>query len=906
MADKKFIKDAIKRPGAFKAKAESRGMTTEEFRKRVLANPGNYDARTVRQAQLAKTLGKLRAQSGVDPYSALPTSSNTMTSPILDPQEAAEQTAEIQKQQQQVVQNRAEAEAERERLNNAAADATIRSGMQDLQGAGGDKVRTSIQAGRAARDASITQAYGTDDLASLGVDASARIAGKIAQGTATSAQVAKASGDTGALLTNLGAYGQGAGAAADAGQAAAGVSSSAIAGPAAIASIGGKIIEGTAATSRGEDAAAEYSFQEGLGSGLKAAGTGAGTGAMIGSIFGPVGTLVGGAAGALVGLGVEAFRDVREVRRGRRERAGRQFREGMEDRRLSRAATDVRNQSYMVSGSNRGYNPNYLGNIEEGITYMHGGMKVPGGKVMPMRDGGKQYIGRKHSKGGIDLGDVEVEGGETSRPIMNSQGKTVDYIFSEFQKLKPEYAEQLGVKEGSSYADVHKMMERGAIAKDYRGLAKMQEQHMKEKGKTETGPRGPELIAQNALSPMMTTAVTEPALNTPLTVPTVADPTMLFNQQFPAGMPFAAQAGPRAVEQPEMPELNRPVMTRQGMPLSTMIAMGGKAPEPKAPIGPTMPEEYVRLQGIQEIPLKEEEDIPLDFEQFSDTYPNMDNKEQAYANYVNAMEEQGKTRKKKEKKTKTKKEKDTADTKNFEAGPEAALQLIPPLAGVFTSMRQRDRAAGLEAKGTPTVARTRRIRPRLINRNADRAAARENQLNTNAAIEASGLSADQKRVLRARSTNQFNQANAKISAAEDNANQQIIARADQLNQRADQVDAQLNLRNATQQQMLNLRNKLIKNQALTNADEQLLASLDAGFGRFAGAVGDKRQYDATKLMADAVASGTENASGLNALERYLVSQGMMTQEQIDEAKENKAKSGGYIRRSNKIRRKKKK
>ena len=59
-------------------------------------------------------------------------------------------------------------------------------------------------------------------------------------------------------------------------------------------------------------------------------------------------------------------------------------------------------------------------------------------------------------------------------------------------------------------------------------------------------------------------------------------------------------------------------------------------------------------------------------------------------------------------------------------------------------------------------------------------------------------------------------------------------------------------------------------------------------------------------MADAVASGTENASGLNALERYLVSQGMMTQEQIDEAKENKAKSGGYIRRSNKIRRKKKK
>lgn len=906
MANKKFIKDAIKRPGAFKAKADSRGMTTEEFRKRVLANPGNYDARTVRQAQLAKTLGKLRAQSGnspSDPYSALPTSSNTMTSPILDPQEAAAQTAEVQKQQQQVSQNRVAAEAERERLNNAAADATIQSATQDLSGAGGDKIKASIQAGQAARDASITQAYGTNDLATVGVDASARLAGKIAQGTASSAQVAKASGDTGALLTNLGAYGQGAGAAADAGQAAAGISSSAVAGPAAIASIGGKVIEGTASTSRGEDAASEYGFQEGAGSFLKAAGTGAGTGAMIGSIFGPVGTLVGTIGGAVVGAGIEAYRDVKEVRQARKDKANREFREGMEDRRLSKAATDVRNQSYMVSGSNRGYNPKYLGNVEEGITYKYGGMKVPGGKVMPMRDGGKQYIGKKHSKGGIDLGDVEVEGGETSRPIMNSQGKTVDYIFSEYQKLKPEYAEQLGVKPGSSYADVHKMMERGAIAKDYRSLAKMQEQHMKEKGKTETGPRGPELIAQNALSPMMTTAVTEPAQNTPLTVPTVADPNMLFNQQFPAGMPLAAQAGPRAVEQREMPELNRPVMTRQGMPLSTMIAMGGKAPEPKAPIGPTMPEEYVRLQGIQNIPLEEEEDIPLDFEQFSDTYPNMDNKQQAYENYVNAMEEQGKTKKKKEK---TKKKKDTANNKNFEVGPEAALQLIPPLAGVFTSMQQKDRAKAFDVKSTPTVARTRRVRPRLVNRNADRAAARENQLNTNAAIETSGLSADQKKALRARSTNQFNQANAKISAAEDNANQQIIGRADQLNQRADQVDAQMNLQNATQQQMLNLRQKLIKNQSLTNADEQLLASLDAGFGRFAGAVGDKRQYDATKLMADAVASGTENASGLNALERYLVSQGMMTQEQIDEAKDKKAKSGGYIRRSNKIRRKKKK
>ena len=59
MADK-WIKDAIKRPGAFTKKAEKGGMTVKEFTATVTANPDKYDTRTVRQANLAKTLSKLR------------------------------------------------------------------------------------------------------------------------------------------------------------------------------------------------------------------------------------------------------------------------------------------------------------------------------------------------------------------------------------------------------------------------------------------------------------------------------------------------------------------------------------------------------------------------------------------------------------------------------------------------------------------------------------------------------------------------------------------------------------------------------------------------------------------------------------------------------------------------------
>ena len=65
MADK-WIQEAIKRPGAFTKKAEKRGMSTKEFAAQVSSNPERYNERTVKQANLAKTLGKLRKKKKGD------------------------------------------------------------------------------------------------------------------------------------------------------------------------------------------------------------------------------------------------------------------------------------------------------------------------------------------------------------------------------------------------------------------------------------------------------------------------------------------------------------------------------------------------------------------------------------------------------------------------------------------------------------------------------------------------------------------------------------------------------------------------------------------------------------------------------------------------------------------------
>jgi hypothetical protein len=54
--DKKWIQKAEIKEGAFTAKAKRKGITSAQLQENVLANPGKYDERTVKQARLRKTL----------------------------------------------------------------------------------------------------------------------------------------------------------------------------------------------------------------------------------------------------------------------------------------------------------------------------------------------------------------------------------------------------------------------------------------------------------------------------------------------------------------------------------------------------------------------------------------------------------------------------------------------------------------------------------------------------------------------------------------------------------------------------------------------------------------------------------------------------------------------------------
>tara|TARA_R100001440_G_scaffold68548_1_gene90113 strand:- start:506 stop:3937 length:3432 start_codon:yes stop_codon:yes gene_type:complete len=133
---------------------------------------------------------------------------------------------------------------------------------------------------------------------------------------------------------------------------------------------------------------------------------------------------------------------------------------------------------------------------QSAFTARAGGMKLPGGQMLPLPDGGKLYKGRKHESGGIDLkrDNIEVEGGETERKIIAADGKPIDYIFSEHHKVGKKIQAKYGVGKNTSYADIHRKMEEGGIAKNYQELAKDQEDDMKKKGKNQYGPRGSKYI----------------------------------------------------------------------------------------------------------------------------------------------------------------------------------------------------------------------------------------------------------------------------------------------------------------------------------------------------------------------------------------------------------------------------
>lgn len=64
MPKKKWIKKAIKHPGAFTAQSKKAGMSVRAFARKVLAKGSKASATTKRRANLFKTLRNFRHKKG--------------------------------------------------------------------------------------------------------------------------------------------------------------------------------------------------------------------------------------------------------------------------------------------------------------------------------------------------------------------------------------------------------------------------------------------------------------------------------------------------------------------------------------------------------------------------------------------------------------------------------------------------------------------------------------------------------------------------------------------------------------------------------------------------------------------------------------------------------------------------
>ena len=448
-----------------------------EIYKKGKPYPSNLNA-------LMKERDKL--QAGGNPY-AMPTSAATSgytstMSGMAGAHQAQMQLAQLQQEVMQTQQRRDEAAKQREAQEQQQFQQGMQQGAADLgQDLGQEAIKKAANAARMA---------------------------KIAKGTASARQVAKASKDTGELLTNLGNYGKGA---SDAASAASAAGSSIGAGPiAAAASLAGKGIEKVS----DDDDDTRTNFGEGAGRLLSGAGSGVGLAAMIG-LTNPIGLIGAGLVGGTAAL----LRQRKQKLEAREEEA----RQQAQDRVIANAEQAAFNRSMFSTGQDMGFNvgssmsnsylPGYQmqggglwANIrakrargekmrskgEKGAPteeQMQRAKAQAGGYMRPLPGGAVEFVGPKHSQGGIMLDEnTEVEGGETMDKVKmkNNGGKAGDYIFSDYLKLG-----------GKTFAARHKeLLAAGGSQKKIQELAKMQERVANNAGRDENGPRDPNNIMQ--------------------------------------------------------------------------------------------------------------------------------------------------------------------------------------------------------------------------------------------------------------------------------------------------------------------------------------------------------------------------------------------------------------------------
>lgn len=218
----------------------------------------------------------------------------------------------------------------------------------------------------------------------------------------------------------------------------------------------------------------DYSRKEFNAQLLKSTGKGATMGGTIGSVVPGIGTGIGMAVGAGVGVIYGTGKALHE----RRKTTGKNWfgEKNVYDENLDPTVIEKRNReaqikamtdtatamdnarmsSMLQTDLNTGFNlktttgqmAKYGGKIE----YLKGGVAKSLGR------GAKEYVGKKHEQGGIDLpGNIEVEGGETEQN---------NYIFSATLKLPT----------GLTYAQAHKnLLKSGASSEEIKQLALSQE-----------------------------------------------------------------------------------------------------------------------------------------------------------------------------------------------------------------------------------------------------------------------------------------------------------------------------------------------------------------------------------------------------------------------------------------------
>ena len=433
-----------------------------------------------------KYLRKRYQSAGAAPY-ALPTSLQTTSTMqnVADPERAQEALdEEVLTQREQIKRQRAEQRAEIEQLRAEREQSARQSATEALSGLQGLKK--------------------SGDLGTEAAKTSARLARRaIKQGTATGSQVAKASGDTSELLSNLGNYGSNATTAAAKGASVAGkglAASSKLVTPIALAATaGGEALKYFG----GDEDETTYNTAEISGGLLSSAGTGAGIGALAGSIIPGVGNVAGGIAGGIIGAGVGGIKMLRDRNKAREIESEREKRREEARMKFSQSYQDLFRDANVMSGLDMGYNVgssttnSYLAPNQ---MMKYGGKTLPGGKALPLPGGAVKFVGNKHDQAGkgsdsgiiLDRGDadnpgIEVEGGETMDKVKFADGGSGDYIFSEHLKYK-------GKK---SFADRHEeLLKRNASQKEIQDLAKAQEKAAKKKGRDENGPRGANYIAK--------------------------------------------------------------------------------------------------------------------------------------------------------------------------------------------------------------------------------------------------------------------------------------------------------------------------------------------------------------------------------------------------------------------------